>query len=154
MLPPILWGVKPKRGRPASCLSTDRVLYSGFRSKQTFIDPKFCRCRSARNICNKSNRRSSAWATGKLSQQVNSNRWTDMVKGYGGKSLAHRISTKKRREGEKVDLSRGDSYWMSIGGRRSNNHDLLNIVFRLQVSIKRLITKKGCLDRHPFLFYI
>jgi hypothetical protein len=40
MLPPILWGVAPQRGRPASCMSTDRVLLSGFRSKQTFIDLK------------------------------------------------------------------------------------------------------------------
>jgi hypothetical protein len=42
MLPPILWGVDPQRGRPASCMSTDRVLFSGFRSKQNFYRFKFC----------------------------------------------------------------------------------------------------------------
>jgi hypothetical protein len=41
-LPPILLGVEPQPGRPASCMSTDRVLFSGFLSKQNFYRSKFC----------------------------------------------------------------------------------------------------------------
>ena len=40
-LPPFLWGVEPQPGRPTSCMSTDRVLLSGFRSKQNFYRSKF-----------------------------------------------------------------------------------------------------------------
>ena len=41
-LPPILWGVEPQRGRPTSCMSTDRVLFSGLRSTQNFYRSRFC----------------------------------------------------------------------------------------------------------------
>ena len=38
----MLWGVEPQSGRPESYMSTDRVLFSGFRSKQNFYSSKFC----------------------------------------------------------------------------------------------------------------
>jgi hypothetical protein len=102
-LPPILLGVEPQPGRPASCMSTDRVL-SWISIKAKLFRSKFC--------------------------QV-----------IRRKIVSPQNSDRKERERQECPLM-PMMFLLNVDrwGKR-NNHDLLNIVFLLQISIKRLITK-------------